>query len=161
MRGRPRLRQHVGGHEVSTLNLGEKLILRAGSWGHKQQFGSVYASQDGKQPSNLLFANWRSDWSRAPRLALLGHAGFDRNEFAGISRRVEEALGLAGKLAGLSHEQWSIEAGLALNQQRAPDSTSRNFASVRSATTYKHSFSKAAYFVHAVEFLPSVKVSTD
>jgi putative salt-induced outer membrane protein len=151
----------TGNTEISALNLGEKFVLRAGAWQHKQQFGSIYASQDGEQTSNLVFTNWRSDWSFHPRLALFGYAGFDRNEFAGISRRFEEALGLAAKLVTMPNDQWSLEAGLALNQQRSTTDSTLNFSSVRSATTYRHLFSKTAYFQQAVEFLPSLKVSED
>jgi len=151
----------TGNTEISALNLGEKLILRAGAWEHKQGFGSIYASQDGEQTSNLLFTNWRSDWSFRPRLALFGYAGFDRNEFAGISRRFEEAVGLAAKLLTLPNDQWVLEAGMALNQQRSTTGSTLNFASVRSATMFKHLFSKHAYFLQVVEFLPSLKVSED
>ncbi len=151
----------TGNTELSTLSLGEKLILRAGRWEHKQGFGTVYASQDGKQTSNLLFTNWRSDWAFTPRLALFGYAGFDRNEFAGISRRFEEAAGLAVKVLTLPNDQWSVEAGLALNQQRSTAGATLDFSSVRSATTFKHLFSKHAYFLQLVEFLPSLKVSED
>jgi len=150
-----------GNTDVSSFNVGEKLILRAARWTHRQQFGSVYATQDGEQTSNLLFANWRSDFSFHPRLALFGYAGFDRNEFAGIARRFEEALGLSAKLLTLANDQWTVEAGLALNQQRSVDSTTLNFASVRSATMYRHNFSKAAYFTQSVEYLPSLEVAAD
>jgi putative salt-induced outer membrane protein len=151
----------TGNSEVSTFNLGEKLVLRAGRWEHKQQFGSVYASQDGRQTSNLLFTNWRSDWKFHPQLALFGFVGFDRNAFAGISRRFEEALGVSSKLLTAANDTWTVEAGLAMNQQRSTDDSSITFASVRSATTFRHHFTKAAYFQQAVEFLPSLEVSED
>ncbi|MBK7836021.1 MAG: DUF481 domain-containing protein [Gemmatimonadetes bacterium] len=151
----------TGNTEISAFNLGEKLVLRAGKWEHKQQFGSVYASQDGKQTSNLLFTNWRSDWSFHPRLALFGYAGFDRNTFAGISRRFEEALGVSAKLVTLANDAWSLEAGLGMNQQRAVDGTNKSFASVRSATVYRHNFTKAAYVQQGVEFLPNLDTSED
>ncbi len=86
-----------GNTDTSALNLGEKLVLRAGPGEHKQGFGAVVASQEGKQTSHLLFAIWRSDWGFTPHRAPFGYAGFDRNEFAGISRRLEEAMGLAEK----------------------------------------------------------------
>ena len=49
----------AGNSEVTTLNVGEKIILRSGKWEHRQQGGSVYGTQDGEQTSNLLFLNWR------------------------------------------------------------------------------------------------------
>lgn len=151
----------TGNTDFSAFNVGEKLVLRANKWEHKQQFGAIYASQDGKQTSNLLFTNWRSDWSFHPRLALFGYAGYDRNTFAGISRRFEEALGLSAKLVAAAQDAWSLEAGLGMNQQRAVSGTESNFASVRSATTYRHNFSKSSYFQQVVEFLPNLKTSED
>ncbi len=150
-----------GNSEVTTFNLGEKLILRAGRWEHKQQFGSVYGAQDGTQTSNLLFANWRSDLALNKNIAVFGFFGFDRNTFAGISRRFEQAAGLAAKLVTRDTDAWSLEVGLASNQQRATDGTTLNFMSLRSGTTWKHHFSKASYFQQSVEFLPSFKDSED
>lgn len=151
----------TGNTEISALNLGEKLVLRSGRWEHRQGFGSVYASQDGKQTSNLIFTNWRSDWTFRPRLSLFGYVGFDRNEFAGISRRFEEAVGLSAKLVTLPNDQWTVEAGLALNQQRATTGSTLDFSSVRSATTFKHLFSAHAYFLQLVEYLPSLEDGPD
>lgn len=151
----------TGNTQVTTFNLGEKLILRHDRWEHKQQFGSVYAAQDDKQTSNLTFANWRSDLSLNKNVAIFGFVGFDRNTFAGISRRFEEALGLAAKLLTRDSDTWSFEAGLAMNQQRAVAGTTLNFASMRSGTTYRHNFSKASYFQQSVEYLPSFKIAED
>lgn len=151
----------TGNTEISALNLGEKLVLRSGRWEHRQGFGSVYASQDRKQTSNLIFTNWRSDWTFRPRLSLFGYVGFDRNEFAGISRRFEEAVGLSAKLVTLPNDQWTVEAGLALNQQRATTGSTLDFSSVRSATTFKHLFSAHAYFLQLVEYLPSLEDGPD
>lgn len=150
-----------GNTQVTTFNLGEKLVLRHDRWEHKQQFGSVYAAQDDKQTSNLMFANWRSDLALSKNLALFGFAGFDRNTFAGISRRFEQALGVAARLLARDTDTWSFEAGLAMNQQRAVDGTTLNFASLRSGTTYRHHFSKASYVQQSVEYLPSFKIAED
>ncbi len=151
----------TGNTQVTTFNLGEKLILRRDRWEHKQQFGSVYAAQDGDQTSNLLFANWRSDLALNKNFALFGFAGYDRNTFAGISRRFEEALGVAAKLLTRDTDTWSLEVGLAMNQQRALDGTTLNFASLRSGTAFRHNFTKASFFQQTVEFLPSFKISED
>ncbi len=150
-----------GNTDISAFNVGEKLVLRAGRWEHKQAFGSVYASQDGKQTSNLLFANWRSDWSFNPILALFGYVGFDRNEFAGISRRFEESAGLAAKLLTRERDQWTAELGLGVTQQKGTDRSNVTFTSARSATVYKHLFSRTAYLQQGIEFLPNLETSTD
>lgn len=117
----------AGNTDVSTLNVGEKLILRAGKWEHRQQAGSVYGAQDGEQTSNLLFGNWRSDFALNAWLAVFGYAGYDRNAFAGISRRSEETLGLAAKLmiGSTGKPRW-------LHRYRA---TWRSRPDTRSATT--------------------------
>ena len=151
----------TGNTEVTTFNLGEKLILRAGRWEHREQLGSIYGSQDGRQTSNLVFGNVRSDFALTGSLAVFGFVGYDRNTFAGISRRFEEALGLAVKLLTRESDRWTMEAGLAMNQQRAVDGTSTDFASVRSGTAYRHNFTSAAYVQQSLEFLPNLETSDD
>lgn len=150
-----------GNSKVTTFSLQELLVLRSGIWEHHQKFGSIYGSIDGKQSSNLLFASWRSDIALNKVLAIYGLAAFDRNPFSGISRRFEESAGLAAKLLQQPNDHWDLELGLSLNQQRATDSVETNFTSLHSATTYKHNFTKAAYFLQSAEFLPSFKVSKD
>lgn len=151
----------AGNTDVTTLNIGEKLILRAGKWEHKQQAGSVYGAQDGKQTSNLLFGSWRSDYALNDRLAVFGYGGYDRNSFAGISRRFEEALGLAAKLLTRQADILTLEAGFGMTQQRSTLALSNNFASLRTGTTYRHNFTEAAYFTQVVEYLPSLEVGED
>ncbi|MEO7361524.1 MAG: DUF481 domain-containing protein [Gemmatimonadaceae bacterium] len=150
-----------GNSKITTLNVGEKLIVRRGRFEHRQQFGSVFAEEDGKQTSNLLFANVRSDFALNKRIAIFAYVGFDRNQFAGIERRFEEALGLAVKLINTKTNQWNAEAGLGLTQQLSTLDSTRNFISLRTGTTFKHYFSKSAYFLQGIEYLPSLDVAED
>jgi putative salt-induced outer membrane protein len=150
-----------GNTKITTLNIGEKLIVRRGRWEHRQQFGSVYAREDTAQTSNLLFANIRTDFAFNKRLAVFGYVGFDRNQFAGISRRFEEALGLAVKIINTDKDQWNAEAGFGMTQQLSTLDSTNNFASLRTGTTYKHFFSKTAYFSQAVEYLPNLEETVD
>ena len=151
----------AGNSNVTTFNLQELLILRAGRWEHHQKFGAIYGSIDGKQSSNLVFSSWRSDLALTHTLALYALAGYDRNQFAGIARRFEESVGLAAKLLQAGANHWDAELGVSLNQQRSTDSLSTNFSSLRSATSFKHDFTKVAYFQQSAEFLPSFKASKD
>lgn len=150
-----------GNSDITNLNLGEKLILRAGRWEHKQQAGSVYGAEDGQQTSNLLFGNWRSDFALNSRLAVFGFAGYDRNTFAGIARRLEETVGLAAKLLTLDSDALTLEAGFGLTQQRSTDGTNNNFSALRTGTLYRHNFSGSSYFSQSIEYLPNLEVSED
>ncbi len=151
----------AGNSKVTTFSLQELLVLRSGIWEHHQKFGSIYGSIDGKESSNLLFANWRSDIALNKVLAVYGLAAFDRNPFSGISRRFEESAGLAAKLLQRPADHWDMEMGVSLNQQLSTADVKTNFASLHSATTFKHDFTKSAYFLQSAEFLPSFKVSQD
>ena len=151
----------TGNSDVTTFNVGERLILRSGPWEHRQQFGSIYGSRDGEESTNLLFANVRSDRALNDWLALFGFVGYDRNPFAGISRRFEEAAGLAAKLLRTERDQWGVELGLGLTQQRAVDGTANDFPSMRSGTLFRHYFTENAYFSQGAEYLPSLEVSQD
>lgn len=150
-----------GNSQAETFNLGERLILRNGRWEHKQQFGSVYGQQSGNTTTNLIFTNWRSDLALNSRLALFGYVGFDRNTFAGIKRRFEEAAGIAAKLVTLESDVWTAEIGVAMNQQTNLLDVDNNFASIRSGTVWRHNFSKVSYFLQSLEFLPNLDVSED
>ncbi|MEP6765148.1 MAG: DUF481 domain-containing protein [Gemmatimonadaceae bacterium] len=150
-----------GNSKVTTLNIGEKLIVRRAKWEHKQQFGAVYGAEDGKQTSNLLFANIRTDYALSKSITAFGYVGYDRNTFAGIARRFEEAAGLAVKIINSDRDQWNAEVGLALNQQLSTTDSTLNFTSLRSGTSYKHFFSKTAYAFQGLEYLPSFKDSQD
>jgi putative salt-induced outer membrane protein len=151
----------AGNTDVTTLNIGEKLILRAGKWEHRQQAGSVYGAQDGEQTSNLLFGNWRSDYALNTWLAVFGYGGYDRNTFAGIARRFEETLGLAAKLLTRPSDALVLEAGLGMTQQRSTLGESNNFTALRTGSSYRHNFTEASYFIQLVEYLPSLEVGED
>jgi putative salt-induced outer membrane protein len=151
----------AGNSEVTTFNLGEHLVLRGGRWTHTQQVGSVYARQDGEQTSDLLYGNWRSDYALDKWLAIFAFAGYDRNTFAGISRRFEESLGLSVKLLATNANLWVFEGGVGSTQQRSETDSSRSFASAHSAMTFKHLFTRTAYVFQGLEYLPSLEVAND
>lgn len=150
-----------GNTDVTAFNLGERLVLRAGRWEHRQQFGSVYGAKDGKQTSNLLFVNARSDYLFAPKLGVFAYVGFDRDQFAGIARRFEEALGLSWRIVASDIDRLTFEAGYAQNQQRGIDSVTTNFTSLRTMSSYTHQFSKDAKVYQSVEYLPDLDQSAN
>ena len=151
----------TGNSEVTTLNVGEKIILRSGKWEHRQQGGSVYGTQDGEQTSNLLFLNWRSDYALSDWLATFGYVGYDRNSFAGIARRFEEAVGLSATLLDVPSDVLKAEVGAAMTQQRSTLGSTNSFPSLRSGASWRHNFTRASYLMQQVEYLPSLEVGED
>ena len=103
----------------------------------------------------------RSDFALNKKRAVFAYVGFDRNQFAGVARRFEETLGLAVKIIHTKRDQWNAEAGLAMTQQLSTLDSTRNFVSLRSGSSYKHFFSKTAFFQQTVEYLPSLEDSDD
>ena len=150
-----------GNTSVTTLNVGERLIRRTDNWQFTQDFGVVYGRTDGVESSNFWRAGLRSDYSLSERFALYGRVGFDRNRFAGISRRFAEGVGGVAKLVNTSANEWNVEAGFEATQQRDLLGASDNFASLRAATLWKHKFSENSHFLQLVEVLPNLDVSED
>jgi len=84
----------AGNTEVTTVNVGEELLFGAGPWGGKQTFGVVYGRTDGEVSASLWRGAVRGDRSVGGRLGVYLLVAFDRNTFAGLSRRFEEGVGL-------------------------------------------------------------------
>jgi putative salt-induced outer membrane protein len=150
-----------GNTSVTTLNAGERFIRRLAPWEFKQDFATVYGKTDGKESSNLLRASLRADYGLAAHWALYALTAFDRDKFAGIKSRFAEGVGAVARLIATDINQFNLEAGFQVTQQRNLDGTDDNFKSLRGATSWKHAFSKAAYFFQAAEALPSLDDSKD
>lgn len=150
-----------GNSRLTTFNLAEKLTFTFDRWRHAQSFGAIYGKTDGEESSNLSFAAWRSDYSFLRNLSLYGSFGFDRNKFAGISRRFEQGVGLAWSAVNTTRQQWRLEAGGGLTQQRALTGATARFSTLRGATSYRYNFSSAAHAFEVFEFLPNLEDSDD
>jgi len=150
-----------GNTSVTTINVGERVIHRLGSWLLSQDFGLVYGRTDGVESSNFWRAGVRGDYLLSDRYALYGRGGFDRNRFAGISRRFSEGVGAAAKLIATSANEWSAEAGFEATQERNLAGASNSYTSARGATIWKHNFSEFAHFMQMVEVLPNLEESKD
>ena len=157
----------AGNTHLTTLSLGDKLTVRAGKTLFTQTFALVYGKSEGVQNANSQVARLRADYPLTGRLGTYAFAGYERNRFAGISRRTDQGAGLA--FAALRHErhELDLEIGAGLVQERrfpdpALDATvSDNFLSGRAAVRYKLLFSKATYFLQTLEYLPNFERSSD
>ena len=150
-----------GNTAVRTFSGNERWIRRIGLWEFKQDFGTVYGKTDGVESSNLWRAGLRSDFALGPHLALYALTAFDRNKFAGIKSRYAEGVGAVAKLIVTDVNQFNVEGGFQATQQQNLDGGHDNFPSLRGASTWKHAFSKAAYFFQGVEVLPNLEDHED
>ncbi len=153
----------AGNSEVTTLNLGERLVYTADAWVLGEFFNVVYGETDGVESTSLWRAGARVDRAVNPRLSVFALLGWERNKFAGISRRFEEALGVAFKALTGERSFLDFEVGLSLNQQRStlvgtPDD---NFVAARAAGFYRYMLSESAFISQLVEFLPNLEESDD
>jgi putative salt-induced outer membrane protein len=153
----------AGNSEVTTLNLGERLTYRTAGWVLGEFFNVIYGETDGEESTSLWKAGARVDREITPRLTAFGLAGWERNKFAGISRRFEEAVGLAYKVLVGEKSLLDFEAGVSLNQQRSTLAgvADNNFVAGRAAGMYRYNFSESAFLTQLVEFLPNLEESDD
>lgn len=151
----------AGNSEVTSLNIGEKLVHISGSLTVKQQFALVYGRTDGATTTSQWRTGIRGDIAISSSISVFGLAGFDRNRFAGIERRFEEGVGLAFKLVKTERTKMELEAGLSLTQQRSTLDVTDNFSAARSAALLQYNFKPTAYLLQTVEVLPNLEETED
>jgi len=150
-----------GNTSVSTSAVNEKFIRRIERWEFKQDFGSIYGKTDGVESSNLLRGGVRADYLLADHFAVYALTAYDRNKFAGIKARYAEGLGVVARILSTDVDQFNIETGYQLTQQRNLTGSDHNFSALRVASDWKHSFTKTSYFFEGVEYLPDLEDSRD
>lgn len=151
----------AGNTSTSTVSANEKYIRRIGTWEFKQDIGAVYGKTNGVESSNLLRAGLRADYDVNGHFALYGLTVFDRNRFAGIRSRYAEGAGVAWKVLANDVDQFAIEGGYQYTEQKNLFGPDHDFSALRAASSWKHSFTKSAYFFQGVEYLPDLQDNKD
>lgn len=155
--------QTSGNSDLLTLNVGEELTWLSGAVALRQSFSTVYGRSEGETNASSWRASVRGDYRLSPALAAFARAGFDRDRFAGISRRFEEGVGLALVALARARDRLELELGTDLVQQRTTLGLSDDFVSGRSAARYRRGFGAkgAAYLQQSLEFLPNLEALED
>ncbi len=153
----------AGNTEITTLNVEQKLDYQpVGSpWQASQFFNIVYGKQSGTENANLLKTGARIDYGLTPRLSVFAGGSYERNKFAGISRRFEEPVGLAFAVIKTDKQDLSFEGGLNFTQQRDLAGVNNNYTAARAAGKYQYSFSEKSNISQNVEFLPNLDTGKD
>ena len=137
------------------------LTHTSGAWTLQQMFAALYGRTDGEKSAEQLRAGVRADHAISDRVGIYGLAGWDRNEFAGISRRFEEGIGVALQVIAEARTELAFETGVGATQQRNTLEESSNFLSGRAAGRFKRLLAEKAYLQQLLEFLPNVDASGD
>ena len=154
--------QTSGNSDLLTLNVGQELAWLSGAVALRQAFTTVYGRSDGETNASSWRANVRGDYRFSPAIAAFARTGFDRDRFAGISRRFEEGVGLALVPLDRPRDRLEFEVGTDLVLQRTTAGVSDGFVSGRSAARYRRNFgANGAYLQQSVEFLPNLEVLED
>jgi putative salt-induced outer membrane protein len=151
----------AGNTSTTTLNAGENFSYTTGPWKFAQLFSVVYGRTDGEQSAENYTANLRGDYAFTEHFGMYGLGTWNRNEFAGISRRFEEGGGITFTPIARDRTTLSFEAGLSANQQRSTEGADDNFASGRGALLFKQMFATTAYLQQTAEILPNLQNGDD
>jgi putative salt-induced outer membrane protein YdiY len=148
-----------GNTNVTTLTVGDKFVHTTGLWMFTQLATYVTSETNKKQSANQLLGSLRADYALDPRLSVFLGVTYERNTFAGFNSRTDEIAGVAWKAIVAPKDSLRVDAGGVLTQENDIDSTSQHYPSGRVAMSYKHQFSKAAYFHQLLEYLANLQTT--
>jgi len=150
-----------GNTRLRTMNLGDKIVHTAGRWSLTQLAAYVYGETNDVASANQLRGLLRGDYAIENRLAAFVGGSYERNRFAGFTRRTDEILGLSWKALTEPFDSLALDGGGVLTQESDVDGTDKNFPAARLAGNYKHAFTKTSYFQQLAEYLPNLQAHGD
>jgi putative salt-induced outer membrane protein len=147
----------TGNTDVTTINFGDKIVATYADWSLTQMLAQVHAKTKGVESANQLRAALRVERRLTSVFGGFGAVQYERNAFAGFSRRMDELLGVTWKAFADSTHALSFEGGSVFTQQDNTDGTSKNATSARGALAYKYNFRPAAYFSQTAEYIAKIE----
>jgi len=148
-----------GNTNITTLTVGDKIVHTNGRWMFAQLGTYVNGVTDKKQTANDLLVSGRADFALQPRLSVFIGATYERNTFAGFNSRTDEIAGVAWQALVAKRDTARVDLGGVATQESDVDSVMQSYPSARAAVSYKHQFSKLAYFHQFVEYIPNLRTS--
>lgn len=153
--------QAAGNTRLTTIRIGEELTYHPAPWKFTQTFVLLNSRSAGVETADNLRFGGRADYELTPRFRLYALGLFERDNFAGLDRRLTEQAGVSYGVVATPRDTLDTEAGLGLTQERPDSGASRSFASSRLAARYRHSFREATYFEGKGELLNNLEVGAD
>lgn len=151
-----------GNTDVTTLNVGEEIKINGGRLSLTQAFSVVYGRTDGATTTSLWRSSLHGDLDLTEHVGAFVLIAWERNTFAGITRRLEETLGSTFQLIHRARTTLEAQLGLSLIQQKTTAGlVDDNFAAGRSTLSFKQTFASKSFVQQRVEFLPNLNDSND
>ena len=149
----------TGNTNITTLTVGAQIVNPDGRWMFSQVGTYVSGETPSKTTANQLLIGARADFAFRPRLSVFLGGSYERNTFAGFNSRTDEILGLAWQAIVAPHDSARLDLGGVATQEADVDGVHQSSPSARAALSYKHQFSKLAYFHQFVEYIPNLQTS--
>ncbi len=148
-----------GNTNITTLSIGDKIVHTNGRWMFSQMGTYVTSETDKKLTANQLLVAARADFMFVPRVSVFIGGSYEKNTFAGFNSRTDEILGVAWQAIVAPKDSARVDLGGVATQEADLDSANQSYPSARAALSYKHQFSKLAYFHQFVEYIPNLRTS--
>jgi len=154
--------QTSGNTKLSTVNLTDQLTFRPSQWWTFTQTASwIWGKTNGVESANQLVATTRADYNITPRLSAYALAGFERNRYAGIGRRLQESAGLSWWALKQARTELQIDLGAGAQQERDTAGVKNGFAIARLAPRFKLQLGERSFFEEQLEFLANLEDTGD
>ncbi len=154
--------QTSGNSELSTVNLTDRLLFRPSTrWQFTQTAAWTYGKTSGVESANQLLGRLRGDYFLSAAVSAYGLVGYERNRFAGIASRWEEAVGLSWQAVRSARHALDVEAGVSYNSQKSTNSALDDFVASRVAGRYRYNFTSATYIEEQAELLSNLEQTGD
>ncbi len=146
----------TGNSQITTGSLGDKLTLARGNWTLRQSAAYVYGKTDGTESANQLRAGVRAEYRLTSRFSAFAGANYERNPYAGFSRRLDELFGAQWRALTAAHDSVTISVGGLYTLQSNTNGTTSDSPSGHLAAWYKHTFRPNTFFSQSVDYIPDL-----
>jgi len=149
-----------GNTSVTTFNFGNSFSYIHRPWVFSEAATMIYGSTHDTVNNDQYHFLLRGDLGLHDGISAYVFGTFDRDRFAGVASRYQEAAGIAWKAVEHPNDVLTLEAGAVETEQRDVGSdTTSSFVAARAALTYKHMLNKTAFVQEAAEALPDLQDS--
>lgn len=152
-----------GNSNITTITGGQTFSYTAGHFVLSQAFDMLFNRTEDSTTAETYKGNVRGDrtFGSAKRLSVFLDLRGSRNRFAGISRRFEQALGVAYDVVKTEKNVIAVEGAATLVQQRGTNGLDDNYPAALAGASYLHYFTPDATFTVSGEYIPNLENGDD